>query len=60
MTNSIIRQGFDFLKEKIVEIYDEDPDEGMIVFNVDSPTKKDPDRVLTFQLDIQYLGDDYV
>lgn len=39
--------------------YDRDDKEGMIVFNVESPTKKDPDRVLTYQLDVQFLGDDY-
>lgn len=40
--------------------YDRDDKDGMIVFNVDSPTKKDPDRVLTYQLDVQFLGDDYI
>lgn len=38
---------------------DRDGSDGFIEFTIPKPTKNDPDRMLHFQLDIQYLGDDY-
>ncbi len=50
--------GIPYIDDYDVHELDRCDEEGFFTFVIDAPTKKDPDRVLEYQVDVQYIGED--